>query len=341
MIGDLIDTFNHYVEPGSWLRTITTGVGATTSLLFSFKFYLNTKRVKCSNNVRLDGKICVITGSNTGIGKAVALEFARRGARVVLACRDAEKARLAAEEIRRKIKDADVDVYQLDLASLASVRSCADAIRTKEPGVDVLVNNAGIMSCPFQRSKEGIEMQFAVNHLGHFLFTNLLLDSMKGRGDARVITVSSSLYKRAHIDFINYNHQDHYQPGPAYGRSKLANLLFTRELARRLQPSEGITVNSMHPGVVWTELGRYRLKNFFLKLLFMIPAYFLLRSPAQGAETIVHMATEPELCGVSGKYFGDCAIESVQENAEDDGAAEKLWELSEILTGFRWSSSTN
>jgi len=333
MLSALIDTFNDYVAPGSWLRTVANTVGATTGLLFSLRFYLRGRRAYCTNEILLTGKVCVVTGGNTGLGKAVALEFARRNARVIIACRDNEKANAAADDIRRKVKNADVDVYHLDLASFASVRSCADAIKEKEEGIDILVNNAGLMSCPFMLSRDGIEMQFAVNHLGHFLFTNLLLDKMKEREEARIIIVSSALYKKASIDFVNYNDEKFYEPGPAYGRSKLANLLFTRELSRRLP--EGITVNSMHPGVVWTELGRYRLQNFFGKLLFSIPAYFLLRTPYEGAQTIIHMATDPGLRTVSGKYFGDCAVESVRANAEDDHVSEKLWEFSEKLTGYQ------
>jgi len=346
MIRGLLDTWNEYCEPGSWFRTLTTTLVATSGLLFTVKTYLSRRRAVCTNNILLTGKTCVVTGANTGIGKAVAKEFVKRGARVLLACRDVNKGNECAADIRTKVKDADVDVYQLDLSSFASVRSCAESIEGKESRVDVLVNNAGLMACPFQLSEDGIEMQFAVNHLGHFLFTNLLLNKMKntshqhkdngGGGDARIIVVSSSLYKNASIDFENYNSEQFYKPNQAYGRSKLANLLFTGELSRRLP--EGVTVNSMHPGVVWTSLGRYRLKNFILRLLFAIPGYFLLRSAEEGAQTIVYMATDAHLRGVSGKYFGDCKVESVRANAQDGNVAMMLWEMSEKLTGFRFAA---
>jgi len=194
------------------------------------------------------------------------------------------------------------------------------------------------MSCPFQKSSDGIEMQFAVNHLGHFLFTNLLLERMMGKTDSRIIMVSSSLYKYATIDFINFNTEKYYDPSQAYGRSKLANILFSKELSKRLP--DGITVNSMHPGIVWTELGRYRIPNCIAKVLFSIPAYFLLRTPEQGAQTIIHMATDPEirLKNVSGKYFGNCKVENVNPNADDDHMSEKLWEISENLTNFKWKN---
>jgi len=346
MIRGLWDTFNEYCEPGSWVRTLTTTFVATSGLLFTVKTYLSRRRAICTNSILLTGKTCVVTGANVGIGKAVAEEFAKRGARVLIACRDVNRGNACAADIRRKVKDADVEVYHLDLSSFASVRSCAEAIEVKESRLDVLVNNAGLMACPFQLSKDGIEMQFAVNHLGHFLFTNLLLNKMKstsqqhkddaGGGDARIIVVSSALYKNATIDFENYNSEQLYKPTQAYGRSKLANLLFTRELSRRLP--DGVTVNSMHPGVVWTSLGRYRLKNFIMRWLWAIPGYFLLRSAEEGAQTIVHMATDPHLRGVSGKYFGDCKVESVRPNAQDGNVASMLWEMSEKLTGFRFAT---
>lgn len=332
----LTSYFNDVFQPNSWLRTVTVSFGASAGILFTLKYVLSFRRPRCKNLLSLTGKTCIITGANSGIGKAVAFEFARRNARVILACRDAQKANITAVEIRKKVKNANVEVYLLDLASFESIRHCADAIKEKEDGIDILVNNAGLMSCPFQKSVDGIEMQFAVNHLGHFLLTNLLLDKIKEKVDARIIVVASSLYKYATVDLVNFNNETYYNPTQAYGRSKLANILFTQALSKRLPDS--ITVNSMHPGVVWTELGRYRIPNYIVKLLFTIPAYFLMRSPDQGAQTIIHMATEPSLKGVTGKYFGDCSIESLNSHAEDQHMSEKLWEMSEHLTSSKKDS---
>ena len=177
----VITFFNDVFDPSSWVRTVAITVGVSSGILFSFKYILSLRRAVCDNNISLSGKTCIVTGANTGIGKAVAFEFAKRNARVILACRDAQKANAAAAEIRRKLKHSNVDVYILDLASFASIKHCAEEIIKKEDSIDILVNNAGLMSCPFQRSNDGIEMQFAVNHAGHFLFTNLLLDQMKGK----------------------------------------------------------------------------------------------------------------------------------------------------------------
>lgn len=316
-----------------WYKTylITAGVGTAT--LFLLKYYLSSQRAWCKNNVSLEGKTCIVTGGNTGIGKAVALEFAQRKGRVILACRDIQKANSAALDIRKELKfDADVGVCQLDLSSFASIRNFVACIKQNEENIHILVNNAGLMSCPYTKSVDGFEMQFAVNHLGHFLLTNLLLDTMKNKDDARIIVVSSSLYKKVNLDLTNYNNQQGYMPFEAYARSKLANILFAHELSKRLPA--GITVNSMHPGIVWTELARHKLTNIALKVLYNISAYFLLRKPQEAAQTILYMATEPSLKDSSGKYFGDCRLEELKDTAKDDKMSKKLWEISEKLTGL-------
>ena len=219
-----------------WLRNCLITLGVGTGVLFCCRFYLDFRRVRCNNKVLLTGKTCIITGANTGIGKAVALEFARRKARVILACRDVQKGNNAAVEIRRSIKDANVNVYQLDLASFISIRKFVQQVKENENSLDILVNNAGLMYAPFMKTADGFELHFAVNHLGHFLLTNLLLDHMNK--NSRIIVVSSALYKKAQLDLINFNEKEIYDAYQAYGKSKLANILFVNELQHYLPPGK-------------------------------------------------------------------------------------------------------
>ena len=212
----------------------------------------------CRSKALLNGKTVVITGGNTGIGLETAVDLAKRNARVILACRSVERGEKAAVEVRKRSKSDNVVFVQLDLASLDSVRRFADTVLQREPRIDVLVNNAGIMALPQRKeTKEGFEMQFGVNHLGHFLLTNLLLDRIKEAPAGRIVNVSSVGHRRGKMDFDDLNSVRSYSAFGAYGRSKLANVLFTRSLAKRLAlEGTNTTANSLHPGGVRTELGR-------------------------------------------------------------------------------------
>ena len=211
----------------------------------------------CRSQARLDGKTVIITGANTGIGLETAVDLAKRNARVILACRSLERGETAAVEVRKRSGNDNVVFVQLDLASLDSVRRFAAKILEEEPRIDILINNAGIMALPERTlSQDGFEMQFAVNHLGHFLLTNLLLDRIKEAPSARIINVSSKGHIRGNLDFDNLNSEKSYVPWVTYGTSKLANILFTRSLAKRLEGT-GVTANSLHPGAIMTELGRH------------------------------------------------------------------------------------
>ena len=239
MICSILNENDEIVLPKTeWCKCVLT-VGFGAGILLCVKYMLSSRRAVCKNRVLLTGKTCIVTGANTGIGKAVALELARRKARVILACRDVQKGNTAAVEIRKELKhSADVNVYELDLASINSVKHFADQINKNEHSIDVLVNNAGLFGCPFTQSQDGNEMHFAVNHLGHFLLTNLLIDKMKGKEDARIIVVTSSLYKRATLDLINFNKKEIYNSSSAYAQSKLANILFTNSLSKRKIPGQ-------------------------------------------------------------------------------------------------------
>ena len=300
----------------------------------------------CRSKRRLSGKTVIITGGNTGIGKETAVELAKRGARVIIGCRDAKRGRAACEDIRRRAKrttDVESVAYRhLDLADFASVRQFVARMRTEERSIDVLVNNAGVYRCPYWRTVDGHEMHFGVNHLGHFLLTLLLMDRLVESKPSRVINVASLGHKRGKIDFNDLNFERDYDRRVAYCRSKLANVLFTRELSRRLgDGSVGVTVNALHPGIVFTNLGRHVIRGFWgvVKAILVAPiALLFLKTPWQGAQTSIYCALAEELDGVSGRYFVDCRQADVADVAKDDEVARRLWEVSEELTGVTLSA---
>lgn len=203
----------------------------------------------------------------------------------------------------------------------------------EEPRLDVLINNAGIFQCPYMKTEDGFEMQLGVNHLGHFLLTNLLLGLLKNSAPSRIVVVSSKLYKYGEINFDDLNSELSYSKSFAYSRSKLANILFTLELARRLEGT-GVTVNVLHPGVVRTNLGRYVHIPLLARPLFNLVSWAFFKSPLEGAQTSIYLASSPEVEGVSGKYFGDCKEEQLLPKAMDDLVARKLWDISEVMVGL-------
>ena len=211
----------------------------------------------CRSQAKLDGKTVIITGANTGIGLETAVDLAKRSARVILACRSVERGETAAVQVRKRSGSDNVVFVRLDLASLDSVRKFAAKILEEEPRIDILINNAGVMAIPkLTITQDGFEMQFGVNHLGHFLLTNLLLDRIKETPSARIVNVSSLAHTMGKMDFNNLNSEHSYSPWKAYGTSKLANILFTRSLAKHLAGT-GVTANVLHPGSINTELGRH------------------------------------------------------------------------------------
>ena len=211
----------------------------------------------CRSQAKLDGKTVIITGANTGIGLETAVDLAKRNARVILACRSVERGETAVVEVRKRSGNDNVVFVQLDLASLDSVRKFSTKVLEEEPQIDILINNAGVMAIPKRTlTQDSFEMQFGTNHLGHFLLTNLLLDRIKQAPSARIVNVSSTAHQRGNMDFDNLNSEKFYSPWVAYGTSKLANILFTRSLAKRLEGT-GVTANVLHPGVISTELTRH------------------------------------------------------------------------------------
>ena len=213
----------------------------------------------CQSKAKLDGQMVIITGGNTGIGKETAIDLAKRNARVILACRSEEKGKKAEVDVRRESGNNDVHFRQLDLSSFASIRKFAKEVLEEESCVDILINNAGVMMCPYTKTEDGFEMQFGVNHLGHFLLTNLLLDRIKQAPEGRIVNVSSSMHAFSPpLNLDTINSEDNYSAIQSYSNSKLANVLFTKALAKRLHRTNVITT-SLHPGAIDTDLQRHTL----------------------------------------------------------------------------------
>lgn len=293
----------------------------------------------------LTGKVIVVTGANSGIGLEAAKEFARQGASAILACRSLDKGEAALAEIRAEIPGAQAEVMALDLASLASVRQFAAAFQARYNRLDVLVNNAGIMMVPYGATEDGFERQLGTNHLGHFALTGLLFDLLIHTPGARVVNVSSAAHHRGDMDFDNlmYENGEGYTPMGAYGRSKLANLLFTYELQRRFAAlGVDARATAAHPGISQTNLMGHMADRWYYKPVMLAAPLFLQRA-AMGALPTLRAAVDPTAQG--GEYFGPdgpgerggypIIVES-SDNAHNQADARRLWQVSEELTGARF-----
>lgn len=288
----------------------------------------------------------IITGATSGVGRETARVLALRGAQVVIGARHVEAANQVKEAILQEAGTrARVHVLELDLSSLQSVRKFVLSFKSKNLPLNLLINNAGIMACPFSLSADGIELQFATNYLGHFLLTNLLLDKMKSTAEesgieGRIVNVSSAFHKYTYdsgIRMHKINEESGYSAYKAYGQSKLAMILHSNELARRLnQEKANVTVNSVHPGAVPTNIARHNHVLAFATSL----ASFILKSIPQGASTQCYVALHPSLTKVSGKYFSDCKEAKTSVLAKDPDLAERLWQFSIQLTSSKRFSRT-
>jgi NAD(P)-dependent dehydrogenase (short-subunit alcohol dehydrogenase family) len=284
--------------------------------------------------MQINGKTVLITGGNSGLGRATARELARRGARVVITARDAGKGERATHELRREA-NAEIDWMYLDLASLGSVTSFAEEFLRKNQQLQLLINNAGVLLSERQESVDGLEMTWAVNHVGHFLLTELLLPCLRAHAPARIVVVSSQAHYRSWgLRFDDLFSVKDYQAYRVYADTKLANLYFSRELARRLRGS-GVTVNAVHPGLVATGFAGEGDARGPLAWFYRY-ARPLMRTPERGAQTIVYAATAPELEGVSGEYFGNSRRARPSRMARNEVAARKLWAATaEVIAGFQ------
>ncbi|XP_060538295.1 dehydrogenase/reductase SDR family member 13-like [Pantherophis guttatus] len=307
------------------------GAGAALLLgLYALLHYYLGVATRCRNAVSLRGKTVLITGGNSGIGKATAVDLARRGARVVLACRDKARGESAVYDIRRESGNSEVILMILDLGSLNSVRAFAQSFLESEPRLDILINNAGVFMTG--QTADGFDQAFQVNHLAHFLLTHLLLDRLKRSAPSRVVTVVSSMHVFGKIDFqtIHKPVEGIWKAPLSYGNSKLANILHVRELANQLEGTN-VTCYAAHPGAVRTEIGRSI--PWWLHWSFSFMQLFS-RDCDAAAQTSIYCATEEGIERLSGRYFVDCQAKVPSPQARDDQLAKKLWEFSERLVGL-------
>ncbi|KAJ4431260.1 hypothetical protein ANN_19857 [Periplaneta americana] len=281
---------------------------------------------------RLDGKTVIVTGANTGIGKETARDLARRGAKVILACRDLKKAEEARDEIIASTGNINVKVQHLDLSSLSSVRQFAEHINKTELRLDVLINNAGAAGMNHKLTRDNLSIGMQVNHFGPFLLTCLLVGLLKKSAPSRIVMVSSILHKYANFDIDNLNSEKWFGSTQVYNCSKLANILVANELARRLKGT-GVTANSLHPGTVITDVWR-RASRITKAFVFGILKFYV-KDSVEGAQTTIHLAVSEEVEKVSGKYFVDCKEAKPSKLALDEGLAKKLWEKSEMMVGLK------
>jgi NAD(P)-dependent dehydrogenase (short-subunit alcohol dehydrogenase family) len=280
------------------------------------------------NSVDMQGKIVMVTGATGGIGKETAKALHKMGARVVIVGRNPQKIAAVVEELKgQHPSEAEVKGMLADLSSLADIRKLAEDFKQKYDRLDVLVNNAGAYFTRRIESVDGFEMTFALNHLGYFYLTDLLLDLLKASAPARIINVSSGAHPMGKVNFDNLNSKGFFMGWTAYANSKLMNILFTRELAQRLEGTR-VTANVLHPGFVATNFGHNGkgLWSWFVKL-----SQKGAITPEQGAQTSIYLASSPEVAGVSGAYFHNSKIVQPSTAAQDDEVARRLWEVSKKL----------
>jgi retinol dehydrogenase 12 len=278
----------------------------------------------------MDGKICLITGATSGIGWESARALAAQGATMALVGRDAERTEKAVAAIRSATGSTRVESYLADLSTQAEVQRLAQEFRARHDRLDVLINDAGAMFPRRRESVDGIEMTLALNHLAPFLLSNLLLDTLKASAPSRIVTVSSGAHLGARVYFDDLQFTRRYRPWRAYGQSKLMNVLFTNELARRLAGS-GVTANALHPGFVASNFGK-RGSEFWTATFTLMRPFMI--SAEQGAQTVVYLASSPEVEGVTGGYYVNCRPTRSSDRARDEAVARRLWEVSERLTGL-------
>ena len=285
-----------------------------------------------SDPTTTDPKICLITGANSGIGLIAARELVKKGFRVGLVGRNRAKLDQAVTQVKAGAAAPLVDIFVADLSVQSDVRRLAAEVKATYPRLDVLLNNAGAIFSERKVSDDGIEMTWALNHLAYFLLTDLLLDLLKATPGVRVVSVASEAHRfaRSGIHFEDVEYQKSFGGWKAYGQSKLANILFTRELARRLKESGStVTANCLHPGFVRTNFTEGPgLGTWAFRMLANLVAI----SPEKGAETSIHLASSPSVASTSGAYFAKCEPTKPAAAAEDDAAARRLWELSESMT---------
>lgn len=272
-------------------------------------------------------QLALVTGANSGLGKATATELARRGYHVVMLCRDEQRGQAALQEIRERSR-GEVTLMLADLGDMASIARYCQDFRKRFDRLDILVNCAGVITLDRRETRDGLELQFGVNHIGHYLLSRNLLPVIKRTPEARIVVVSSGAHKMGKLDFANLDLKRGYSVFAAYGRSKLCNILFTKELARRLEGS-GVIANCMHPGAVATNIGVDRDTGFGKTVMRMLRPFFL--TPEKASETVLYLACDEEVRNVSGEYFYRCKPARISRRAADADLARKLWDVSEEI----------
>jgi NAD(P)-dependent dehydrogenase (short-subunit alcohol dehydrogenase family) len=280
----------------------------------------------------MQGKTVVITGATSGIGEVAAIELARMGARIVAVARSKARGEATLARLDEQAPGIGHRIHYADLAELADTKRVAAEIAATEPRIDVLINNAGALFSQREVTSDGFERTFALDHLSYFVVTAGLRERLLGTPGARIVNTSSDAHRGARFDIDDLQSAKVYSGIQAYARAKLANILFTRELARRLKGT-GVTANSLHPGVVATRFG-HESGGIVSGLLKIVQRFAI--SPEKGARTIVYLAASPEVAGVNGEYFYKCRPKEPTRAAQDDGLAATLWEKSVALTGVDW-----
>jgi NAD(P)-dependent dehydrogenase (short-subunit alcohol dehydrogenase family) len=278
----------------------------------------------------LEGKVCVITGATSGIGRVAAMRLAQMGARLVLVARDPARTEATLARLRAIAPTAAHRVHHADLSRIAEMKRVAAEIAAAEPRIDLLVNNAGALFGARRLTKDGLERSFAVNHMAYFVLTHGLGERLLAAAPARVVNTTSTMHRVAWLDFDDLQYARLYNGVLAYARSKLCNVLFTRELARRWAGT-GVTVNCFHPGFTRTRFGN-QAGFFWAPLMFIGKAFAI--PPAWGAKTLIHLATAPEAADVTGGYFVRCRLTQPGRAAQDEDMARRLWDASERIAGL-------
>lgn len=303
-------------------------LGGAILLLVALRLYLTYTSGVCKSKSRMDGKTVIITGCTSGIGKETARDLAKRGARMIMACRNTDTANRLKDEFVKESNNDNIAVRKLDLSSLQSIREFARQINQEESRLDVLIHNAGTAETFRKKvTEDGLEMTMATNYFGPFLLTHLLIGLLKQSKPSRIVVVASELYRLANLNLNNINPTSTL-PAYLYYVSKYADIVFTLELARRLEGS-GVTANCLHPGMIDSGIWRNVPAPLSWVLHLITKTFF--KTPAQGAQTTIHLTVSDELNGISGKYFMDCAEHGLSNAIKDPAKGKKLWELSEPL----------
>ncbi|NDI36762.1 SDR family oxidoreductase [Chengkuizengella sediminis] len=274
----------------------------------------------------MNGKIAIITGANSGMGLATTTEIAKKGATVIMLCRNKQRGETALHTAKQQSGSQNIELMICDLGSLESIHTFVAQFKEKYNKLDILINNAGVMSLKRELTSDGFEMQLGINHLGHFLLTNLLLERLKNAEEARIINVSSGAHKIGKIDLQDPFLTKRYGFMKGYAQSKLANILFTKELSNKLK-NTNITVNALHPGAVATNIGVNRKTGFGKNFIKLMKPFFL--SAEEGASTAIYLATSDEVKDTTGEYFYKKKISLVSKIAQDNELSKKLWTWSE------------